>query len=209
MTIRHWAAAMAILTCWGACLEETLAQTLGPNTVTTPSLQNSTRSGMNIADRGSFEPMPDSQDRVGRSAENVRELLRMMRGIERQRRRTEKNIDNLNKTRRSRQKKQAQQNPPPPVHVHLQPSFSFHRAPPAKTARAMQARISRLLKKRDTGSVHIELHGQTATLTGTVQSEYQQRLLETMVQIEPGIATVENLVVIEERLAAPRLAPAQ
>ena len=118
-------------------------------------------------------------------------------------------VENLLERRRARRRQQAPRNPPPPVHVQFQPTFSFTRTPAVHVASTVQSRLSGLLEEREAGDVQVSLTDRTATLTGSVNSEYLRRLLEHMVGIEPGVSAVRNLITVEEPVSAPPLSRAQ
>jgi len=203
MKIRLLAIAVAVLAFSAACGTKAFAQaTPSRGGTVTDSGRTSNRSGLSDSDRGSFEAT-ESQGQVGRSAADMSKMLRELRGTARQQQSTNTNVQNLNKKRNARSSRQAQQSPPPPIHVHFRPSFSFRRTSSVQVANYMQTRLSHLLKNRDAGSVHIVLSERTAILTGTVKSEYERRLLERMVRIEPGVSAIENRIAIEEPPLAP------
>lgn len=216
MVFRHLIIAAAVTIGCSVFSQASLGQTVsssGEEVSTSVSMVESTesanRSGIVEAARGSFEAEVDTEGRIGRSAEDVREMLQELRGADRRRRRTDMSVENLNERRRARRRQQGQRNPPPPVHVQFQPSFNFKSAPPLQVANGMQSRITSLLEKRAAGSVQVALNNRTATLTGTVKSDYQRRLLGTMARLEPSVSAVENLIAVEEQVAAPALTPAR
>jgi len=198
MKIKQLVVGAAVLVFSGIYGPETFAQTTGPEATVTDTERTSNRSGLTESDRGSFEAEADPQGRVGRSAEDISEMLREMRGTDRRQQRTNVNVDNLNERRNRRNRQRAQRNPPPPVHVQFRPTFSIPSASSSQVAKRMQSDFSRLLKKRGTGTVQVVLNDRTATLTGTVNSEHERSLLERMVRIEPGVSVIENLIAVEE-----------
>jgi len=194
---------VAILVFSGAEGAKSLAQSTGsPGGSVTETEREPNRSGIAEEDSGSFEASED-QGPVGRNAEDVREMLQELRGTERRQKRANMNVENLNRRRNARNRRQSQRNPPPPIHIQFQPSFSLQRAPVELVADRLELNLSRLLEQRDAGAVRVVLSDRTATLTGSVTSEYQRRLLERMVRIEPGVSTVENLIAVEEYPLAP------
>jgi len=193
------ALAVAILLFSGAYGAKTLAQSGG---TVTESESEANRSGITEADSGSFEASTDSGP-IGRNAEAVRKMQEELRGPDRQQERANMNVENLNRRRNARNRRQSQRNPPPPIHVQFQTSFSFQRAPVEQVANRMESNLSRLLEQRDAGAIQVVLNDRTATLTGSVKNKYQRRLLEKMVQIEPGVSSVENLITVEEPMQAP------
>jgi len=205
MKIYRLMIAVAVVGFLGACGAKALAQTpSAPAGTATESESEANRSGITEADSGSFEASED-QGPVGRNAEDVRKMQQELLGPERQQKRANMNVENLNRRRNARNRRQSQRNPPPRIHVQFQPSFSLQRVPAEQVASRMETNLSRLLEQRDAGSIQVALNDRTATLTGSVKSEYQRRLLEKMVRIEPGVSAVENLITVEE----PVLAPAQ
>lgn len=203
MKINQLTVAVAVLAFLGAYRVQTFAQTTGPGATVTDTERTSNRSGLTESDRGSFEADTDTQGRVGRSAADVSEMLREMRGTERRQQRTNMNVDNLNKRRNRRNSQRAQRSPPPPIHVQFRPSFSIPIASSSQLANRMQTTLSRLVEKRGMGAVRVVLNDRTVTLTGTVKGEYERSLLERMVRIEPGVSAVENLIALEETPLAP------
>ncbi len=205
MTIRRLMPVVAVLVAWGGCPEVLWAQIsgAGPGSSIQESERDANRSGLSEDDRGSFEASTADEGLVGRNAENVSKMLRELRGSKRQQRSVDMAVENLNERRSSRNRRRSQQSPPPPIHVQFLPSFRQYQRPVALVASGVQARISRLLEQRDAGSVRVEMVDRTATLTGMVESEYEQRLLERMVRIEPGVSSVRNLIVVEGPAIAP------
>jgi len=212
MKIKQLAIAVTVLACSGACGGMAIAQTTGGSGGTAAdSERNANRSGISEADRGTFEATESTQGSVGSSAEDVSKTLRELRGTsDRQKQSTDMTVENLNKRRNARSRRQAQRSPPPPIHVHFQPAFSIPWTPSVEVAKSIQTRLSHLLEKRarllemsDPGSVFVELSDRTATLTGTVRSEYERKLLERMVRIKPGVSAVENFISVQEPPLAP------
>jgi len=204
MKINQLAIAVAALAFSGAYVANAQAQTTGRGGTVTDSGRTSNRSGLADNDRGSFEANADTSGPVGRSAEDVRNMLRELRGPGQQQRSANMSVENLNERRKRRSSQRAQRSPPPPIHVQFRPSFGLHRSPALQMAHGMQTRLSRLLESRDAGVVQVVIRERTATLTGSVKSEYERSLLERMVRIEPGISAIENLITVE----SPPLAPA-
>ena len=195
--------ALAVVVFLGVPASQTLAQTqnVPPGSVT-ESERNANRSGISEADTGTFEASTDTGT-IGRTVEDVRKMQQELRGTERRQRRSNMNIENLNRRRNQRNRRSSQRNPPPPVHVQFQPSFSLQSVPAQQVANRVEINLTRLLQQRDAGAVQVSVSDRTATLTGSVESDYQRKLLEKMVRIEPGVSAVENLITVEEQIQFP------
>jgi len=204
MKINQLAIVVAAFAIAGTQIAETKAQTTGPGGTVTDSGRTSNRSGLTDSDRGSFDADVDTSGRVGRTAEDVSNMLRELRGPGRQQRSANMSVENLNERRKRRSSQRAQRSPPPPVHVQFRPSFGLHGVPSPQLVQRMQTSLSRLLESRNAGEVQVVIRKRTATLTGVVKSEYERSLLEKMIRIEPGISAIENLITVE----VPPLAPA-
>jgi len=62
------------------------------------------------------------------------------------------------------------------------------------TRPTVRTRVARAVRLASESPLAVSVAGRTATLTGTVPSERERTLAETMVSFEPGISQVRNLI---------------
>lgn len=117
-------------------------------------------------------------------------------------------VESLNEMRESQRQRRANRNRKPPVRVQLRPLFAVQ--PPSATQLTTQVRsqLSRALPTT-AGTAQISVSGGTATIQGTVQSDYDKQLAAKMLSMQPGITRVENRLTIGSTQAEPVLVPAQ
>jgi BON domain len=81
---------------------------------------------------------------------------------------------------------------PSPITYALEVRFP---APPIATSRLqtdLQSLVSRTSQLRQTGTVRVEVVGNTVILRGRVSDDDERRLVEGMVRLEPGVHEVQN-----------------
>jgi len=86
----------------------------------------------------------------------------------------------------------------------------FTEIQPAAVQSNLQRRLTRYQSLRSLGPVEISVEGRTAILRGTVASAKERALAELLVQLEPGISTVQNDLTVKpaaERIANPPSLP--
>ena len=99
-----------------------------------------------------------------------------------------------------------------PLRMPITLGVEFARGPaevataPAKVGQRVQTQFVRIPQVRGSGSVNVQMDGQTAVLRGEVKSQRDSDLIGRMVQLEPGVADVRNELVVtppETHPAAP------
>ena len=156
---------------------------------------------------GSFgQPPVGGQDGfVGSDSDQIRNQQRSQR----QNRRAlfDFAIDSLNEMRESRRERNASRNRKPSVRVQLRPLFTVTQPSSSELTSRVRSQMERALPASI--SAQISISGNTATIQGSVQSEYDRQLAAKMLSLQPGISQVENRLTIESVQEAPLLAPAR
>lgn len=119
------------------------------------------------------------------------------------------NIENLNQQRNAQQRGQGGQNQKPPVRVKLRPLFDVPTITSAELSAGVQSRVADSLPERFDSSAEISMAGGVATVSGSVASEYDKKLLAKMLAIQPGVMQVDNQLTVESAQEALQLGPAQ
>ncbi len=144
---------------------------------------------------------------VGSDAQQVRRQRNSSNQGQRPRAMIDYSLENLNDMRgASRQSSSG--NTKSPVRVQLRPLFTI----PQLSASQLTARASTQLRKAlptTVAGAQISVSDGTATIAGTVRSEYDKQLVARMLSLQPGISQVENRLTIESGREAPLLFPAR
>ena len=139
---------------------------------------------------------------VGGSAEDVRQQMRAMFGLQRRNRFMNFQIENLNQQRRSQRQRQGQNQEKPQVRVQLRPNFEYPQLSTAAVSANLQTSLSRILDQHHVETLLVEIADRTATLKGRVADAEQRALLEKLVAMEPGVSQVENLLEVDTATGA-------
>jgi len=120
-------------------------------------------------------------------------------------------IESLNEMRESRRQRNSQRNRPPPVRVQLRPLFRVQQPTATELTTQVRTRLAAALPTT-VGVSQITVSGSTATIRGTVTSDYDRQLATKMLSLQPGISQVDNQLTIgqltiEQGQEAPLLVP--
>ena len=133
---------------------------------------------------------------IGNDAQQMQESFRRMSGRQQRRAMFDFALESLNELRESRRARDQRRREPSPVRVQIRPTFVS--APPAKLSPAtLNGRLAQSLPSSPGAAAQISLNGDTATLSGTVSSEYDRQLAAKMLMLQPGIYQVENRLTVE------------
>jgi hypothetical protein len=121
-------------------------------------------------------------------------------------------LNNLNQRMQSQQNRRqnttqngAGGNDMPQVQISLRVGFQVPPATAAAVTRDLSVRVSRILNPI-VSDPNLQIVGQTVTLRGTVASEEEKRLAETILSLQPGVTTVNNELVVAGAPLPPPLA---
>ena len=81
---------------------------------------------------------------------------------------------------------------------------------PVEVQSALRQRLKRYQTLRSFGPLEVSVEGRTAILRGTVATAKERALAELLVQLEPGVSTVQNDLTVKpaaERIASPPALP--
>jgi hypothetical protein len=109
-------------------------------------------------------------------------------------------VENLSEMRDQRRRFEARNTTPPPARVRLVPVFE---APQIVSAGApapeVQARLNQVVALPAAAGVSgptVTMVGRTATVSGSVATEHQRRLVEKLISIQPGVSAVDNQLIV-------------
>ncbi|MGI9428859.1 MAG: BON domain-containing protein [Bythopirellula sp.] len=175
---------------------------VGQSPFAQPGAQRSTQSGLS-GQQGGFgnqQRLGQTQgarqgDFVGTSAQQMRDQ-RMNDPRTRRRMMFDFAIESLNEIRDSRRRERSNRNRNPPVRVRIRPLLSVPQPTATEVNLQVQANLDRAMPAAVRG-MRISLEGGTATIEGAAQSDYDRRLAEKMLSIQPGITQVENRITVD------------
>ncbi len=112
---------------------------------------------------------------------------------------------NRNANRQNAGRNGAQQNRTRILRRRLNPGFRYPQISETVVSSKINARFNRLSTPNAPLDIQVAVEGQTALLRGTVASEEERKLAETLVSLEPGVWEVRNeLTVSAQRPPIPR-----
>ncbi len=147
-------------------------------------------------------------DFVGSDAQQIRRQRNSRTQGRRQRVRIDYTVENLNSQRASSQQSTSSSFKKPPIQVQLRPLFTVQLSSASELSTQASARLNQALPTRVAGT-QISVSDGTATIEGSVKSEYDRQLAARILSLQPGISQIENRLTIESAQVAPLLLPAQ
>jgi hypothetical protein len=88
------------------------------------------------------------------------------------------------------------QNVQPQVPVRVQLGFTPQRVAPNVMAANLQTSLQQIVSDRRLGSAQVAMDGDVTVITGRTNSESQRRLIQSIVSMQPGVATIRNEIVV-------------
>ena len=117
-------------------------------------------------------------------------------------------IESLNELRKSRTQQHSSGSQKPQVRVQLRPLFSVEQPSAGELTTHVRTQLDKTLPST-IAATQISVSNGTATIAGSVKSEYDKQLAAKMLSLQPGILQVENRLTIESNLPEPLLFPSQ
>ena len=114
-------------------------------------------------------------------------------------------IESLNEIRESRSRERSRRNRKPPVRVQLRPLFSAPQVSATQLTSRVSTQLDRSLPSSSGDRPQVTVSGRTATIEGTVGSDYDKQLAAKMLSLQPGISQVENRLTVESSTAPAEL----
>ena len=153
------------------------------------------------------QPRAGRQDGfVGSDAKQIREQQSTRDRGQRQRALFDFAIESLNEMRESRREQRDRQNQKSPVRVRLRPLFTAPQTSAPESATHVRAQFHRALPTT-ASRAQISVRGGTATIQGTVSSDYDKQLAAKMLSIQPGVLQVENQLTVTPGQGTPLPVP--
>lgn len=87
--------------------------------------------------------------------------------------------------------------------VSLNLNFEFQSRTPERVSQGLSALLSRTDQLRAASPMVVTLRGDTAILRGTVTTQHDRDLAEQLARLEPGVAQVENELIVGRPAATP------
>ena len=116
-------------------------------------------------------------------------------------------IESLNELRDQRRERSNRRNEPSPVRVRVRPLFSVQASNPIEVTGRLQSSLQRAMPT-SWSSTRVSVSGTSATVEGTVASEYERKLAAKMISLTPGIYAVNNQLTVEQlAIESPSAAP--
>ena len=144
---------------------------------------------------------------IGTDAEQIRQQFRNQSGRQQRRALFNFAIESLNEIRESRRRRDQRRNQDPPVRVQLRPLFAVAQPTSGELTAQVRSQLETAMPAVD-GATNIVVRGSTATISGTVASDYHKQLAAKMLSLQPGIYAVENRLTVEPGPGASPQAPA-
>jgi len=146
-------------------------------------------------------PGGQQQDQfIGRDAQDARNVLDTLNGRDRRNFMFDMLVENLSEMRDQGRRFEAQNTTPTPARVRLVPAFT---APTIVStgapATVVQARLNQTVTLPELPGVsgpNVSMNGRVATVTGTVATEHDRKLVEKLISIQAGVSTVDNQLVV-------------
>ncbi|MGI9458336.1 MAG: hypothetical protein ACR2NU_17380, partial [Aeoliella sp.] len=89
------------------------------------------------------------------------------------------------------------------VRVRLKVAFDTPLAAPSEAAAVFDWRMRKILAERQFENVTYAREGSAVTIFGTVASEFDRKVVEKLVAIDPSVQSVMNQTTVSESIAAP------
>jgi osmotically-inducible protein OsmY len=190
----------------------------GPGVLGQGGLQGQSQRGQGVSGRGRTGQLGQpgaAQQRVGgqdgfvgSDAQQVRNQA--MNGRVGRRAMFDFAVESLNEMRAAREQQRSRQNDPAPVRVQLRPLFVVQPRSAQELTTQIASQLRRSLPSSLAATTQITIRGNTATLRGTASNAYDMQLAARMISLQPGIADVENRLLIEPSpTAEPLLLPSR
>lgn len=150
--------------------------------------QSNNRNGNNRQTRGGQDGF------IGNDAQQARNDRNRRNANQPRRRNANNSIENLNDRRQGNQGQGNRGGNAPKVQVRIRPLFRVQPQTSLMLNAQVGSHMSRAMPTNTATSISI--NGSTATLVGSVQSDYDKRLAAKMLSMQPGISTVENNLIV-------------
>lgn len=150
--------------------------------------------GQNNSSRNSRRTRGGQDGFIGNDAQQARNDRNRRNANQPRRRNANNSIQNLNDRRQGNRGRGNQGGKGPKVQVRIRPLFSVQLQSSSALNAQISSQMSRVMPTNTTTSISI--NEGTATLTGSVQSDYDKRLAAKMLSMQPGISAVENNLII-------------
>jgi osmotically-inducible protein OsmY len=79
----------------------------------------------------------------------------------------------------------------------LRSAVQYQPRPTWQQQQQVGSRLRTLASQRQLSGMNVSVEGQTATLSGRVNSEHDRRISQLLISLEPGIRRVENRLIVQ------------
>ena len=160
-----------------------------------------------IGQRGGFGQNAGQRARAG-SAEAMAQVFENLNNQQRRQLVNNFNIENLNQMREGQTQGGRQRRSYGSVRVSIRPAFRVTPIDPTRLAPMLQSNLEASIElEGGTSTPIVNMEGRVATLSGTASDEHESAVLEKMLSLQPGVAEVDNRLVVASTESVERGIP--
>ena len=158
--------------------------------------QSGLSSGLGMRGTGTMNRGFDQGGFLGTDSRVMQDSFQNMTGRNRRRAMFDFAVESLNEMRDARRERDRRREEPSPVRVRIRPTYLP--SPPASMSSSEPAsQLLAGLPGSDGAAPQVTVQSKQATLQGTVETDYDRRLAEKMLMLQPGIDSVDNQLTVD------------